>query len=332
MTLKFGSLILPSKVLCAPMAGCTNLTWRRALKRYNPGLIYCEMVKMEALVRADPNTYHLLDYETGMHPIGAQLCGSNPAIAAEAAQMIEELGFDVLDLNCGCPVDKVTKDGSGSGMLQNPGLIGEMIYKMVNAVSIPVTLKIRAGWCEKSINGPEIVTIAEQAGAKAVAIHGRTRAQGYKGPANWDWIKECKASAKEIKIIANGDINDASAALAAFEETGCDAVLLARGLLGRPWLIEDIQRALDGLPPLDRSYDQYQSILLEHLDDIDAYASDRKALVELRRIGCWYLRKGHGAKALRDALNKAASTNEARNLITSYDWSQVKLEHETCVA
>ncbi len=314
------------------MAGCTNLTWRRALKRYNPGLIYCEMVKMEALVRADPNTYHLLDYETNMHPIGAQLCGSNPKIAAQAARMVEELGFDVVDLNCGCPVDKVTKDGSGSGMLQRPELIAEVLHEMCNAVKIPVTLKIRAGWCEESINGPEIVELAEATGAKAVAIHGRTRAQAYKGSANWDWIKACKARAKEIAIIANGDINDVDSALAAFEQTGADAILLARGLLGRPWLIEDIERALNGLKPITRTPSDYQQMLLDHLDDIDAYASDRKALIELRRIGCWYLKKNHGAKALRDQLNKAPSTQEAHTIIESFDWSELMLEDQLCLS
>ncbi|KAG8172289.1 hypothetical protein JTE90_025602 [Oedothorax gibbosus] len=136
-----------------------------------------------------------------MRPIGAQLCGSKPELAAECARIIQDLGFDSLDLNCGCPVDKVTKDGSGSGMLKTPQLIGDILANMVSAVKIPVTIKIRAGWDSSQINAVEIVKIAESAGAKAICIHGRTRAQAYRGPANWDWIRECKQAAQTIKVI-----------------------------------------------------------------------------------------------------------------------------------
>src|SRR5579872_1226411 len=162
-----GSVKLPNKVLYAPLAGCSDLPFRRMSRHYGPGIVYCEMVKIDALVRNDSNTYRLLDYDIGMHPIGAQICGSKPKIAAAAARIVEDLGFDVIDFNCGCPVDKVTKDGSGSGMLKTPELIGEVLCEMMAAVKIPVTVKIRAGWDEKSINAVEITNIAEKAGAKA---------------------------------------------------------------------------------------------------------------------------------------------------------------------
>ena len=165
-----------------------------------------------------------------------------------AARIVEDLGFDVVDFNCGCPVDKVTKDGSGSGMLKNPELIGEMIASMVAAVKIPVTVKIRTGWDERHINAPEITAIAEKAGAKAICIHGRTREQGYSGHANWDHIRACKEVAKNIHVIGNGDVFDAPSALRMFQTTGCDAILLSRGTMGQPWIIEDIYRALEGLP------------------------------------------------------------------------------------
>src|SRR6185437_6206308 len=201
---QLGNLTLPSNIFCAPLAGCSDLPFRRMTSKYRPGLIYCEMVKMDALVRHDPHTYRLLDFEADMHPIGGQICGSKPQYAGKSAKIIEELGFDVVDLNCGCPVDKVTKDGSGSGMLKTPELIGEILSNMTAAVKIPVTVKIRAGWDEKSLNAAEIVQIAEQAGAAAICVHGRTREQGYKGPANWDWIRECKRAAKKIQVIGNG--------------------------------------------------------------------------------------------------------------------------------
>ena len=331
-SLQLGSLTLPTNVICAPLAGCTNLTWRRMLKRYNPGLMFCEMVKMEALIRADPNTYRILDYDRDMHPIGAQICGSNIDIAAQSAQLIEEMGFDVLDLNCGCPVDKVTKDGSGSGLLKQPEKIGEILHQMVQAVDIPVTVKIRAGWDECEINAPEIAKIAEQAGAKAIAIHGRTRKQGYKGKANLEWIKACKEIATNIKVYGNGDIFDPESAARMFEETGCDAILLARGTLGKPWIIEDITRALSGLPPIHRTSDDYRQILLSHLDDIESYHNERKSLIEMRKIGCWYLKKSSGTKALREALNKAPSGIAARSVIESYDWNQTSFHTEEALA
>src|SRR5579863_1856971 len=174
---KLGNLELPSNIFCAPLAGCSDLPFRKMTTKFQPGIVYCEMVKMDALVRHDPHTYRLLDYTPGLHPIGAQLCGSKLQFVQQSAKIIEDLGFDVLDFNCGCPVDKVTKDGSGSGMLRTPELIGEMISAMVSAVKIPVTVKIRAGWDEAHINAAEITQIAEQAGAKAITIHGRTRAQ-----------------------------------------------------------------------------------------------------------------------------------------------------------
>lgn len=235
---QFGSAKLPNNIFYAPLAGCSDFPFRQMSARYRPGLMYCEMVKMEALVRYDQNTFHILDYEKEMHPIGGQVVGSNPKIAGQAAKIIEDLGFDVVDLNCGCPVDKVTKDGSGSGMLKTPQLIGEMLANMVAAVKIPVTVKIRAGWDEEHITAPEITKIAEEAGAQAIAIHARTRKQAYKGDANWDYIKACKQVAKKIMVIGNGDVFDADAAKRMFEYTGCDVVLVSRGTMGAPWIVE----------------------------------------------------------------------------------------------
>lgn len=290
-----------------------------------PSLVYCEMVKMDALVRNDPGTFRLLDFDKSMHPIGAQLCGSKPHLAADCARMIEDLGFDVIDLNCGCPVDKVTKDGSGSGMLKTPFLIGEIIHNMVEAVSIPVTVKIRAGWDDNSLIGPTVTTIAESAGAQAIAIHGRTRVQGYKGSANWDWIRDCKQAAKTIKVIANGDIMSGAAAKDVFDQTGCDAILISRGTMGAPWIADSIIAHLEGKPfPVDGPL--YKETLLKHLDHTIAYENDRRGVLAMRRVGCWYLKKGRGTKALREALNRSRSLREIHTLIESYDWSQVEYD------
>lgn len=319
---KLGSLELPSNVFCAPLAGCSDLPFRRMTTAYTPGLVYCEMVKMDALVRHDPHTYRLLDYEAGMHPIGAQLCGSKIELAGTSAKILEELGFDVIDFNCGCPVDKVTKDGSGSGMLKNLDLIGEMLMRMIVAVNIPVTIKIRAGWDENSIVGPQIVKIAHEAGAAAVAIHGRTREQAYKGRANWDWIRQCKEACPEMLIIGNGDLFDAENVENMFEVAACDAVLLSRGTFGTPWIIEDVYRRLAHEPAIIRAPLDYRDALLQHLEYIQQYHPPRKAAMDLRRVGCWYLKRGQGTRKLREAINRSKTVEEIRSFIVDYPWHE----------
>lgn len=316
----FGSITLPSNILCAPLAGCSDLPFRKMTSKYKPGLVYCEMVKMDALVRDNAQTLRYLDYEASMHPIGAQLCGSKPELAGECARRIEDLGFDVVDFNCGCPVDKITKDGSGSGMLRNPELIGEIISEMVAAVKIPVTVKIRAGWDANTIVGPKVTQIAEAAGATAICIHGRTRAQAYRGPANWDYIKECKEVAKKILVIGNGDITDALQAEKIFQHTRCDAILVARGTLGQPWIIKDIYDHFSGLHPQKLTPTDFRDALLEHLEYITAYQPEHRAVTDLRRVGCWFLRKGRGVRELRETLNRSKSLAEIRELIHNYSW------------
>ena len=323
-----GSALLPNNVFYAPLAGCSDYPFRQMSCRYRPGLVYCEMVKIDALVRHDPHTYRMLDYSPSMHPIGAQICGSKPKMAAAAARIIEDLGFDVIDLNCGCPVDKVTKDGSGSGMLKTPHLIGDVLAEVIASVKIPVTVKIRAGWDEQSINAAAITQIAERAGAKAITIHGRTRAQGYKGPANWDYIKACKEVAKEIVGIGNGDVFDAEAALRMFAHTQCDAVLVSRGTLGQPWIVEDILRALDRENPHPRTSTDVRQSLLEHFDLILRYQNEKQALLDFRRVGCWYLKRCNGVRELRMRLNQSASSSEALHLVEQFNWGEVHLSQE----
>jgi tRNA-dihydrouridine synthase B len=327
-----GKAKLPNKVLYAPLAGCSDLPFRRMSCRYRPGIVYCEMVKIDALVRNDQNTYRMLDYDADMHPIGAQLCGSKPKVAAAAARIVEDLGFDVIDFNCGCPVDKVTKDGSGSGMLKTPDLIGEVLSNIVAAVKVPVTVKIRTGWDEKSINAVEITRIAERAGAKAITIHGRTREQGYKGKANWDHIKACKAAARDILVIGNGDVFDAESALRMFAHTQCDAVLVSRGTMGQPWIAQDILRALDGQAPLPRSVDDLRNSLLEHFDCIVRYQPEKQSLLDMRRVGCWYLKRLVNVKELRVLLNRSVSTAEVFQHLDRFSWESTVMNQEPVFA
>ena len=312
---QFGKITLANNIFYAPLAGCSDYPFRKMSAMYKPGLIYCEMVKMDALVRHDPGTFHMLDYDKSMHPIGAQLCGSKPELAGKAARIIQDLGFDVIDLNCGCPVDKVTKDGSGSGLLKTPQLIGEIVSNIVAAVSLPVTLKIRAGWDEGSINAAEITQIAEAAGATAICVHGRTRVQAYRGPANWDWIKESKQAAKNILVIGNGDLFDPESVKRMFEETQCDAVLVARGTMGQPWIVEDIINHMEGKNVAERSRDELFNGLMKHFSYMKSYLTDRQACIEMRRVGCWYIKDVAGASPIRQQISHATTLREIEDVI-----------------
>lgn len=326
-----GDLVLPNNVLYAPLAGCSDYPFRKMSSKGGAGLVYCEMVKMDALVRYDVNTFHLLDFDHTMPFIGAQLCGSNPKIAGKAAKILEELGFSVIDLNCGCPVDKVTKDGSGSGLLKNPDLIGDILCNIIAAVKIPVTVKIRAGWDEEEIQAPRITKIAEQAGAKAICVHARTRKQAYKGPARWEYIKASKEAAKTIKVIGNGDLHTGADVERMYRETGCDAFLIARGTLGAPWAAEEIIRYLKGDTP-NRGFEERLEALREHYSYIRSYRNDKKAIVDMRRVGCWYIKRGRAAKMFRQRISHASSLEEVEELLYRYPWSQDDFhEDESCV-
>lgn len=322
--LQLGNLLLANRVFFAPLAGCSDYPFRQMVmdSAIRPGLFFCEMVKMEALLRGDPNTYHLLDYDASMHPIGAQLCGSDPFLAGDAAARIEELGFDVVDLNCGCPVDKVTKDGSGSGLLRNPEVIGEILRAMVEAVSIPVTVKIRLGWDDDHYVAEEVTKIAEQVGVKAICIHGRTRSQGYTGPAIWGPIGNCKRIAKTIHVIGNGDVTDVDSAFRMVAETGCDGVMAARGTMGHPWLAEEILMSAEGLKPHPRTAERSREALMRHFAYISAYAPERTALLDMRRVGCWYVHHRFGARAFRGSISKAQTLKEVHEMLEAFPFEQ----------
>lgn len=276
------------------------------------------MVKMDALVRADRGTFHILDYSEDMHPIGAQLVGSNIKYAGEAARIVEDLGFDVIDLNCGCPVDKVTKTGGGSSLLKNTALIGDILAEMVAAVKIPVTVKIRAGFDDDSIVADEITRIAEAAGATAIAIHARTREQAYKGPARWDFIRMAKEAAKKILVIGNGDLFEAGDCARMKEATNCDAFLVSRGTFGAPWICQDMLKHLAGEAVAEHSEAERKQVLLDHLDVALSYYSVKKSVIDMRRIGCWYMPSSAETREFRNGISRANTLEEVHALINTY--------------
>ncbi len=315
---QYGSITLPNNIFYAPLAGCSDLPFREMGSAYRPGLHFCEMVKMDALIRGDVGTFRLLDYTEGMHPIGAQLVGSNPKIAGKSAKILEELGFDVIDLNCGCPVDKITKDGSGSGLLRQPEKIGEIVSEIKAAVKVPVSVKIRMGWTEEELVGPQITQIAEAAGAVSICVHGRTRKQGYNGNAKWDWIKECKEAAKEILVLANGDLFSGEAVQKVFEQTDCDGVVISRGTMGSPWIVEEMIEYLTTGKATPKTAEEYKQTLLDHFDKVLHYHNDKKAVIDARRIGCWYIKSTSGAKQFRQKMSRAADVEEVKEIIHDF--------------
>lgn len=311
-----GKLKLSSNIWYAPLAGCSDYPFRQLVNHFRPGLFFCEMVKIDALVRSDKTTLRMLDFDPSMHPIGAQICGTKPDLARQAARMVEEMGFDVLDLNCGCPVDKVTKDGSGSGMLKNPELIGEILSACKSAVSIPLTVKIRAGWDDDSIVVEDVVKIAEEAGAVAITVHGRTREQAYRGPANWEYIKRAKNAAKNILVIGNGDLYDGPSVEKMHQETGCDGFLIARGTMGTPWALQQIEEYFAGKTPSEFSVIEW---MRKHYTYIAAYQPERQAILDMRRVGCWYAKQLKGARHFRGQISQATSLEEVERLLVQLE-------------
>jgi nifR3 family TIM-barrel protein len=323
--LKLKNLQLPSNVWYAPLAGCSDFPFRRMSAKYKPGLMFTEMCKMEALVRKESSTFRFLDFDPSMHPIGAQLCGSDPKIAPTAAKIVEDLGFDVVDLNCGCPVDKVTKDGSGSALLKTLDRLYEILIALVKSVEIPVTVKIRVGWDDKHLIHLKMVELAEAAGVTALTIHGRTREQGYRGFSNRDLIQEAASKAKSIHIIGNGDIFDPESAKDLLIR-GCSGILVARGTMGKPWIHQEIVESLTEQKEFIVTPWLVKSTLMEHYDEIVRYEAPRKALLSLRRVACWYLRDLSGAKQLRDLVNRSQSLEEMYHHIASFDFCGLSFE------
>jgi tRNA-dihydrouridine synthase B len=304
------NLILPNNIFYAPMAGCTDFPQRQITAKFRPGLIFCEMIKMEPLCRKIKCIKEILDYDPSMHPIGAQICGSNIKLAAQSAKIIEDMGFDVVDFNCGCPVKKVIKDGSGAAMLKTPALIGDIIAEMTTAVKIPVTVKIRAGWDDDSCNAVNITSIAEKAGASAITVHGRTAKQMYKGLSNWEHIKKCKESAKNIKIIGNGDIHTYEDVIKMFSYTGCDGIMIARGMLNNPGIIHNIIE--------EKKF--FKECLEEHMSQIENYwKKEKKIFLKMRQVAFGYLKKLPGTKKLRILISQTKTSEELKSLVQKKD-------------
>ena len=314
-TLKIGNVELENRYVLAPMAGVTDLPFRLLCKEQGAGLLCMEMISAKALQYHNKNTEALLQIDERECPVSLQLFGSDPDIISEQAKRIEERPFQILDINMGCPVPKVVKNGEGSALMNQPKLVYDIVYKTVRAIQKPVTVKIRKGFNDESVNAVEIARIVEEAGGAAIAVHGRTREQYYSGKADWDIIRQVKEAVK-IPVIGNGDVTNGEKAIAMLEETGCDGVMIGRGAQGNPWIFHELlEYEKTGQMPARPSRDIIRETMLRHARLQMEYKGEYLGIREMRKHVAWYTKGLEGSAKLRDDINKVESYQELETLL-----------------
>lgn len=329
MSIKIGTLTLPHGLMLAPMAGVTDRSFRVLCRRFGAEYLVSEMVSAKALCYeqrgkkrsgAAGGTAILAAISREETPMAIQLFGSEPSFMAEAAKLLEEGAYRgctseappvAIDVNMGCPVRKITGNGEGSALMKNPQLAGEIVYAISRAVTIPVTVKIRAGWDEQSKNAPQLARILEQAGAKLICVHGRTREQQYAPGADWQIIAETKKSVS-VPVVGNGDVGSAQDALRMLEQTGCDGVMVGRGAMGNPWIFSEIASVLEGRTWNPPSVTERLQTAEEHLEQILIHKGNRVGFAEAKRHVSYYLSGLRGAAVARGEIMRAHDPSQIR--------------------
>ena len=317
---KIGNIEIKNQVVLAPMAGISNTSYRTIIKEMGAGLIYAEMVSDKAIMFDNDRTIELLKMRESERPIAQQIFGSDEDSFVIAAKKIVELMHpDILDINMGCPVPKIAlKSQAGASLLKDPDKIEKIVRSVVNAVNIPVTVKIRSGWDSNTINCVEVAKRIENAGASAITLHARTRAQGYSGSADWSLIKKVK-EAVSIPVIGNGDIKTCYDAKRMLEETGCDAVMIGRGVLGNPWLIKECVDYLeDGTLPQRVSAKEKMQMLKRHFELLCKDKGEKLALLEIRTHALWYIKGLPGSASIKNQICQTKNSTELFNILNNY--------------
>ena len=313
--MKIGQLEIPGKVFLAPMAGIKDRPFRTLCHEMGSGLVYSEMVSAKGLYYNNENTKQLLDIGEEEMPAALQLFGSEPEIMGAMGKKIEGINAGIIDINMGCPVPKVVKNGEGSALMKTPELAGKIIKALVEMQKKPVTIKIRKGFDDTCINAVEMAQIAEENGASAVAVHGRTREQYYSGKADWDIIKKVK-KAVSIPVIGNGDIFKPQDAADMLEYTGCDAVMIARGAQGNPWIFKRTIAYLENGILLDEPTPQEKvSMALRHARMLIDYKGEFVGVRQMRAHMAWYIKGVQGASVIRDKINHCEGYEEMAELL-----------------
>ena len=313
--LTIGNVVLDNPYVLAPMAGVTDLPFRLLCREQGVGLLCMEMVSAKAIQYNNKNTKALLEIHPEEPPVSLQLFGSEPDVISEIAKQIEELPFSILDINMGCPVPKIVKNGEGSALMKNPKLVHEIVSKTVKAIQKPVTVKIRKGFDDSCINAVEIAKIIEDAGAAAVAVHGRTREQFYSGKADWDIIRQVK-EAVSIPVIGNGDVTSGESAIAMQKQTGCDGVMIGRGAQGNPWIFSElIEFEKTGKRPERPSLEEIKQMMLRHAQLQLQYKGEYLGIREMRKHVAWYTSGLPNSARLRAEINAVETYEQLESLL-----------------
>lgn len=315
MSLKIGNVTLENNLILAPMAGVTDLPFRLLCKEQGVGLICTEMISAKAIYFKNKNTESLMEIDERERPVSLQLFGSDPDLMAEIARQIEPHNFDILDINMGCPVPKVVNNGEGSALMKNPKLVHEIVSKVSKAIEKPLTIKIRKGFTEDCVNAVEIAKIAEDAGAAAIAVHGRTREQYYAGTADWDIIRQVK-EAVSIPVIGNGDVDSPQKAEALVRETGCDGIMIGRAVQGNPWLFSRIlhyQKTGEILPK--PGLEEVKEMILRHAKMQLEYKGNYTGMREMRKHVAWYTTGMPHSASVRRMVNEVESYEQLEELV-----------------